>query len=480
MTASCGIEVGRVIDYKPLIEGAIELADHKPQHVDHQAALAEAVGAEARRRRRLGRGDGEGGAGRVRAGRGDRSALHPLHVGHHRPAEGRRPRQRRASRGAQLDDEEHLRRRPGEVWWAASDVGWVVGHSYIVYAPLIHGATTIVYEGKPVGTPDAGAFWRVISQHKVVALFTAPTAFRAIKRDDPNAEMMGKYDLSHFRILFLAGERTDPDTLHWAENARRAAGDRPLVADRNRLGDRRQLHGPGAAAGEAGLADPAGAGLERAGARRDLSRKCRAGQSGSICVKLPLPPGALPTLWNNDERFVKSYLTEFPGYYMTADAGFMDEDGYVYIMARTDDVINVAGHRLSTGAMEEVLSQASGRRRMCRRRRLQLVQGPAAGRLRRAQAGRHQAARADRQGTGEDGPRPDRPGCRLQDRDRRRSAAEDPLGQDPARHHAEDRRQPALEDAGDHRRSGDPRRDQGRAGRHRLRQRPQGSRDYQR
>ena len=244
---------------------------------------------------------------------------------------------------------------PGDVFWAASDVGWVVGHSYICYAPLIHGNTTIVFEGKPVGTPDAGTFWRVIEEHGVRALFTAPTAFRAIKRVDPQGEFVKKYDLSKFETLFLAGERADPDTIKWAQDQLNV----PVID-----------HWWQTETGFTMVGNPMG--IEHMPVKlgsptvpmpgfdvrilSDEGEEMPAGELGAIVVKLPLPPGSLPTLWNAEERFKSSYLTAFEGYYETGDAGIKDEDGYLYIMARTDDVINVAGHRLSTGAMEEVLA----------------------------------------------------------------------------------------------------------------------------
>src|SRR5690606_18113813 len=244
---------------------------------------------------------------------------------------------------------------PNDVFWAASDVGWVVGHSYIVYAPLLYGCTTVMYEGKPVGTPDAGAFWRVISEHKVAALFTAPTAFRAIKRDDPDGRLIANYDLRHFRTLFLAGERSDPATLEWAEAKLKV----PVIDHWWQT--------------ESGWAMAANCvGIERLPVKhgsptrpvpgwdvRILSpegQEMKAGEIGAIAVRLPMAPSSLPTLWNADARFRSAYLDDFPGYYKTGDAGYVDEDGYIYIMARTDDIINVAGHRLSTGAMEEVLA----------------------------------------------------------------------------------------------------------------------------
>jgi propionyl-CoA synthetase len=244
---------------------------------------------------------------------------------------------------------------PGEVYWAASDVGWVVGHSYIVYAPLFNGNTTVLYEGKPVGTPDAGAFWRVVSQHGVKVLFTAPTAFRAIKREDPNGELIRKYDLSGFRTLFLAGERCDPDTLLWAQKQL----DVPVIdhwwqtetgwpIGANCIGLGMLPVKPGSCTKPVPGYDVRVLG--------DDGKELSSGQIGSIVIKLPLPPGCLPTLWNNDEGYRKAYLARFSGYYLTADAGYKDEDGYLWVMTRTDDIINVAGHRLSTGALEEVLA----------------------------------------------------------------------------------------------------------------------------
>ena len=244
---------------------------------------------------------------------------------------------------------------PGDVFWTASDVGWVVGHSYIVYGPLLHGTTTVLYEGKPVGTPDAGAFWRVISQHKVKTMFTAPTAFRAIKKEDPTLELKKKYDLSNFKALFLAGERCDPDTLNWAVSSLHV----PVIDHwwqtetgwaicANCLGIEHLPVKPGSPTKPVPGMDVR--------VVNDRNEEVKRGDVGALVIKLPLPPGTFPTLWNNDEGFLKSYLTTYPGYYKTADAGYMDEDGYVFVMSRTDDIINVAGHRLSTGAIEEVLS----------------------------------------------------------------------------------------------------------------------------
>jgi propionyl-CoA synthetase len=355
MSASCGIEPGRVVEYKPLLDAAIDIADHKPSAVMmYQRPEAEASMVEGR--------DVDWANAVAAASPHDCvsvGATDPLYILYTSGTTG-------IPKGVVRDNGGHAVAlawsmyslygvNPGDVYWAASDVGWVVGHSYIVYAPLIHGCTTILYEGKPVGTPDPGAFWRVISEHGVNVLFTAPTAFRAIKRDDPEAAYMEPYDLSSFRALFLAGERCDPDTLHWAEEKLgvpvidhwwQTESGWPMVT--NPIGIEMLEVKPGSP-----TVPVPGYDIR---VLDDDDQECAPGQTGAIVAKLPLPPGALPTLWNADGHFVDSYLRRFPGYYLTSDAGFKDEDGYVYIMSRIDDIINVAGHRLSTGAMEEVLS----------------------------------------------------------------------------------------------------------------------------
>jgi len=357
VSASCGIEVARVIPYKPLLDSAIDSANaesrpnkcvilQRPMEkaemqsgrdVDWQEAMAAAEPHDC-----------------VPV-----AATDPLYILYTSGTTGQ-------PKGVVRDNGGHIvalkwtmkniyNIDAGDVYWAASDVGWVVGHSYIIYAPLFKGCTTIIFEGKPVGTPDAGVFWRVISEHKVKTMFTAPTAFRAIKREDPNAEMTKKYDLSNFKSLFLAGERLDPDTLHWAEKHLNI----PVID-----------HWWQTETGWAICANPVG--IHHFPVKEGSPTKpapgwnvqvldadnqpVKAGEIGALVVKLPLPPGTLPTLWNNDDRFIESYLEEFPGYYKTADAGYIDADGYVFVMSRTDDIINVAGHRLSTGAMEEVLA----------------------------------------------------------------------------------------------------------------------------
>ncbi len=355
LSASCGIEVNRVIPYKPLLDSAIQMAAHKPeravilQRPQERAALVAG--------RDVDWGDFVAGAPAVECV--PVAATDPLYVLYTSGTTG-------IPKGVVHDHGGHAVALKwsmknvygigsGEVYWAASDIGWVVGHSYIVYAPLLQGCTTILYEGKPVGTPDPGAFWRVVSQHGVSALFTAPTAFRAIKKEDPQGAHIGKYDLSRFRTLFLAGERCDPDTLLWARERLgvpvidhwwQTETAWPIAAN---------CVGMGMLPVKPGSPTKAVPGYD-VRVLSEENQEMPAGQIGSIAIRLPLPPGCLPTLWNNDAGYESSYLTRHPGHYLTGDAGYKDEDDYVYIMSRVDDIINVAGHRLSTGAMEEVLA----------------------------------------------------------------------------------------------------------------------------
>ncbi|MEU8201795.1 propionyl-CoA synthetase [Streptosporangium sp. NPDC049046] len=353
VSASCGIEPSRVVPYKPMLDAALDLAGHRPAHcviLQREQSPAELV---------------EGRDVDWASAKADPAecvpvrATDPLYILYTSGTTG-------LPKGVVRDNGGHATAllwsmanvydiAPGEVFWAASDVGWVVGHSYIVYGPLLRGATTVLYEGKPVGTPDAGAFWRVIAEHRVNALFTAPTAFRAIRRADPQAALLDGYDISSLRTLFLAGERLDPDTYHWAAD---------------RLGVPVVDHwwqtetGWPVAANLRGLepmpVKPGSPTVPVPGydvrVLRASGEECAPGEEGAICIRLPLPPGTLPTLWQDDERYVRSYLTAFPGYYLTGDGGHLDEDGYLFVMGRTDDVINVAGHRLSTGSMEAVLA----------------------------------------------------------------------------------------------------------------------------
>ncbi|MBM1221213.1 propionyl-CoA synthetase [Ponticoccus sp. SC2-23] len=355
IAGSCGIEGSRIIEYKPLLDAAIEQATHKPDFtIVFQRDQARASMIEGR--------DFDWAEVTRDATPADCVPVegnHPAYILYTSGTTG-------APKGVVRPTAGHLvalnwtmkaiyNVEPGDVFWAASDVGWVVGHSYICYAPLVHGNTTIVFEGKPVGTPDAGTFWRVIADHKVKSFFTAPTAFRAIKREDPKGELIANYDISSLQALYLAGERADPDTIEWAQRVLNV----PVYDHwwQTETGYTIAGNPAGIEALPVKIGSPTVAMpgydvqiLDEAG------HPVKPGELGAIAVKLPLPPGTLPTLWNAEDRFRKSYLNTFPGYYETGDAGMMDEDGYLWIMARTDDVINVAGHRLSTGGMEEVLA----------------------------------------------------------------------------------------------------------------------------
>ncbi|MEM7242889.1 MAG: AMP-binding protein [Pseudomonadota bacterium] len=355
IASSCGIEPSGVIAYKPLLDAAIDMSDHKPEFCvifQREQGPADLIAG-----RDIALDAFVTGATEVDCV--PMAGNEPLYILYTSGTTGQPKGVVRPVAGYVVQLHWSMKNifnvEPGEVYWAASDVGWVVGHSYICYAPLITGNPTIVFEGKPVGTPDAGTFWRVIEEHDVKILFTAPTAFRAIKRVDPSGEFVQKYDLSGLRGLFLAGERADPDTIEWAQDQLKV----PVID-----------HWWQTELGYPGIANPTGIELKdiKLGSScvpmpgfdmrivDDGGNEVKRGELGAIVSKLPLPPGTFPTLWNAEARFKSSYLETFPGYYETGDAGYIDEDGYVFIMARTDDVINVAGHRLSTGQMEEVLA----------------------------------------------------------------------------------------------------------------------------
>jgi propionyl-CoA synthetase len=355
VSASCGIEPTRLIEYKPLLDQAIELAAHKPQ----RCILLQRpqIRAELSAGRDIDWTDAVASARPHDCVVVD--ATDPLYLLYTSGTTGEPKGIVRDNGGHAVALHWSMKNiygvDPGEVYWAASDIGWVVGHSYIIYGPLLHGNTTVLYEGKPVGTPDAGAFWRVAAEHRVACMFTAPTAFRAIKQQDPEGELPQRHDLSGLRALFLAGERCDPDTLHWAENKLGVPVIDHWWQTETGWSIAANCMGIELLPVKAGSVGPPAPGWD-VRALDSYGNDVPPGDVGTIACKLPLPPGSLTGLWQADERFRNSYLKTFSGYYETGDAGFIDEDGYIHVMSRTDDVINVAGHRLSTGAIEEVLA----------------------------------------------------------------------------------------------------------------------------
>ena len=355
IAGSCGIEPGRVVPYKPLLDEAITIASYKPSQciiLQRQEYVASMVtGRDVDWMDVFSNGYSQECV--------PLASTDPLYILYTSGTTG-------IPKGIVRDNAGHMvalkwsmtntyDTHPGEVYWAASDVGWVVGHSYIVYAPLLQGCTTILYEGKPVGTPDAGAFWRVLSDHKVKTMFTAPTALRAIRREDPDATFLKSYDINAFKALFLAGERADPDTMAWAQDHLNV----PIVdhwwQTETGWSITGNFLGLGALPIKFGSSTKPAPGFKLE-VLDEKATPLPPGEIGALSIKLPMPPGCLPTLWQNDEGYISSYLKDFPGYYQTGDAGFIDEEGYVWVMTRTDDIINVAGHRLSTGGIEEVLA----------------------------------------------------------------------------------------------------------------------------